>query len=59
MEREKEKGRGGGGGGGKKERERGRERERERVKHESVVVFHKSVPDDKHSNTQYIKQEYK
>ena len=22
-------------------------------------LFYKSVPDDKHSNTQYIKQEYK
>ena len=25
----------------------------------SQVSFYKSVPDDKHSNTQYVKQEYK
>ena len=57
------------------ERERKREkRERERREQEEEEdntllhkdkdlstsrLFYKSVPDDKHSNTQYVKQEYK
>ena len=50
--------------------ERERERENEREREEKNILLHKdkdlstirlfckSVPDDKHSNTQYIKQEY-
>ena len=28
-------------------------------KHKSAFFFYKSVPDDKHSNTHYVKHEYK
>ena len=52
-----------------REREGERERERERDKIDNTLLhrdkdlstcrlFCKSVPDDKHSNTQYIKQEF-
>ena len=65
--------RGGGGGGtwiftprqlGEREREGGWEREntllhKDKNLSTSRFFFYKSVPDDKHGNTQYVKQEYK
>ena len=52
-----------------RERERQRQRETERQRDSTLIhkdkdlstsrLFYESVPDDKHSNTQYVKQEYK
>ena len=51
---------GDGGGGGERERERDDNTLLHKDKDLSTSrLFYKSIPDDKHSNTRYVKQEYK
>ena len=57
-------------GGGGEERDRDRQTDRQKERENNTLLhknkdlstsrlFYKSVPDDEHSNTQYVKQEYK